>query len=342
MQNASPPRISDAHARPASVRALMFTVILLAGAPGLVFAAMLAANFYGMRDADGEIGLRAGLIVLAPLLVSALSVAAVWAATNHWLLRWFSRMQLATHNFDAGSYSPPAMAGAPSEIATMADAFDYAVNQAREREVELANALVINVRLTRELHHRVQNNLQILSSMISRQQRRTKDPALRAALSEARARMIPIALAHRFVVPPALHSVIDTQAYLKELAQQLHTTLDGEGRGVTLEVDIAEGNWSVDDATNIGLLVAEAMVVGYAGAEANKPSIAVLSWLCNDDGGSALTVGVRGTARLIDQTITQQIARQLGGEATLEADGLLRLSLGAERGITPETALELR
>lgn len=309
----------------------MFTVILLAGAPGLVFAAMLAANFYGIRGADGEIGLRAGLIVLAPLLVSALSVAAVWGATNHWLLRWFARMQTATRNFGSGAYSPPAMAGAPSEIATLADAFDYAVNQARDREVELAEALVINVRLTRELHHRVQNNLQILSSMINRQQRRTDNVALRQALSEVRARMIPIALAHRFVIPPALHTTIDTEAYLAELAQQLHTTLDGAGRGIRLELNIAQAHKSVDDATNLGLLVAEAMVTGYAGATSATPSVAVLACVCPADGGTALTVGVSGAERPIDRTITQQIARQIGGDVTFEADGLLRMAIPAGR-----------
>jgi nitrate/nitrite-specific signal transduction histidine kinase len=318
----------------------MLTVILLAGAPGLVFAAMLAANFYGIRGADGEIGLRAGLIVLAPLLVSALSVVAVWGATNHWLLRWFSRMQAATRNFGAGAYSPPAMSGAPSEIATLADAFDYAVNQAREREVELAEALVINVRLTRELHHRVQNNLQILSSMISRQQRRTSDAALWWALSEVRARMIPIALAHHFVVPPALHSTIDTEAYLAELAHQLHTTLDGAGREVKLELNIDQGHKSVDKATNLGLLVAEAMVSGYAGASAKTPSVAVLTCTCLPEGASALTVGVKGAARPIDQTIAQQIARQLGGEVNFEPDGLLRLSLPGEGSDAVENPAE--
>lgn len=305
----------------------MFTVILLAGAPGLVFAAMLAANFYGIKGADGEIGLRAGLIVLAPLLVSALSVMAVWGATNHWLLRWVSRMQAATHNFGAGAYSPPAMAGAPSEIATLADAFDYAVNEAREREVELAEALVINVRLTRELHHRVQNNLQILSSMISRQQRRTSDPALRSTLSEVRARMIPIALAHRFVVPPALHSTIDTQAYFTELGHQLHAILDGDGRGLKLEMNIEPGIKSVDDATNLGLLAAEAMVSGYSGANAATPSVAVLACIRTADGGTALTVGVMGAVQAVDRTIGEQIARQLNGKATFEPDGLLRVCL---------------
>jgi hypothetical protein len=316
----------------------MFTVILLAGAPGLVFAAMLAANFYGIKGADGEVGVRAGLIVLAPLMVSALSVVAVWAVTNHWLLRWFARMQSATRNFGDGSYSPPAMAGAPNEIATLADAFDYAVNEARAREVELAEALVINVRLTRELHHRVQNNLQILSSMVNRQQRRTTDVALRQALSEVRARMIPIALAHRFVVPPALHSTIDTEAYLTELAQQLHTTLDGAGREIKLELNIEHGHKTVDEATNVGLLVAEAMVAGYSGAAG--PSVAILACASPPGGGTTLTVGVLGGTRPIDQTLTRQIARQAGGEAVFEADGLLRLRMPEEGGEESEKYLQ--
>ncbi len=308
----------------------MFLVILLAGAPGVVFGAMLAANFYGLRVEDGEIGLRAVVVVLAPMLVSALSVVAIWAATQHWLLRWFARMQTAARNFATGNYTPPPMAGAPTEIAALADAFDDAVNQARTREDDLAEALISNVALTRELHHRVQNNIQILTSMVSRQQRRTRDPVVRRMLSEVRARMIPVALAHRFVAPPALHSIIDTDAYLAELAHQLHTVLEGEARCIKLNVSIFALDRPVDDATSIGLIIAEVFIAGYARPPEAPPAEALLRYMHEDDGGAWITVGIPGGGgRAIDEALVRQLARPLGGEVAIAEDGLVRVAIPA-------------
>jgi hypothetical protein len=317
---------TNAHPDAKSVRALMFLVILLAGTPGVVFGAMLAANFYNLRGADGEIGLRAVVIVLAPLLVSALSVIAVWAATHHWVLRWFARMQAAARNFASGDYVPPAMAGAPTEIATLADAFDDAVNQARTREHDLAEALISNVALTRELHHRVQNNIQILTSMVSRQQRRTNDPTVRRMLCEVRARMIPVALAHRFVAPPALHSSIDTNAYLAELANQLHTALEGDARCIKLDVAISARQHPVDTATNIGLIVAEAFIAGYARAAEAAPSRALLSYVVAPDGSARLSAGVPD-GRAADDVLIRQLARQVNGEVAIAEDGLVQVAI---------------
>jgi two-component sensor histidine kinase len=279
-----------------------------------------------------EITLRAALIVLSPVLVSALSIVAIWLALDRWLLRWFFRLRDAAEDFARGRYAPPPMGGAPAEISSLAAAFETAVTQSRTREADLQGALKSNMALTRELHHRVKNNLQVLSSLISRQQRRTEEPVVRNALGEARARMAPVALAYRFISPPEDLVAIDMEAYLRELTRQLHVSLNGDARGVTLTVSADSAPMAVDDATNLGLIVAEAFVSGYGHAAGMSGANATLSSVGNSDGSHTVTVGVRGAADLndsqrLDKELVQELARQLHAEAKFDPSGLITLTL---------------
>ena len=288
----------------------------------------------GRQVRQVEITFRAALIVVAPILVSALSIIAVWLAMNRWVLRWFSRLRDAAQSFAAGAYRQPEMAGAPSEIATLASAFDSAVSQAKAREHDLASALDSKMSLTRELHHRVKNNLQVLSSLISRQQRRSGDPDVAATLGETRARMAPVVLAYRFINPPEERTAIDMHAYLSELARQVHAALNGDVQGVSLNVAIDNVGLSVDDASNLGLIIAEAMVTGYANAGEN----AVASLSCKQTGTIDVAIevaaaGPRG-ARQLDKDLIAELARQVRGTAEFgEADQVtIRLPATAPQG----------
>ncbi len=283
-----------------------------------------------------EIGLQAALILLGPVLVAAFSFAVIWLALDWWVLRWFYRLQDMAEDFGAGRYAPAAMTGAPSEISDLASAFDAAVADARTRERDLATALAINTNLTRELHHRVKNNLQVLSSLVSRQQRRSEEPFVRNALSEARARMAPVALVYRFINPPEERNQIDVRAYLTELARQLHVALGGDARGVKLHIDVEHGYRSADDATNIGLVVAEALITGYANAAGMSAATATLTWRADANDACILTAGVRngaatGRERALDKELIQEIARQLNTVVTFEPPATIILPLKIER-----------
>ncbi|MGE3865752.1 MAG: cache domain-containing protein, partial [Hyphomonadaceae bacterium] len=100
------------------------------------------------RARQAELGVRAALILLAPLLVAALMVIAMSAATHRWVLRWFARLQDTAQDYALGRYAPAPMEGAPAEIAALAQALDAAVAQSRARENEVAAALAANVSLT--------------------------------------------------------------------------------------------------------------------------------------------------------------------------------------------------
>jgi two-component sensor histidine kinase len=284
---------------------------------------------------QADIGLRSALILLAPVLGAALSFAVVWLVLDLWVLRWFYRLQDLAHDFGAGRYTPIKMEAAPSEIADLATAFGGAVTDVRVRQQELTAALGANKSLTRELHHRVKNNLQVLSSLISRQQRRAPDPAIRDALGEARARMAPVALVYRFINPPEELTGVDLAPYLTELARQLHVALAGEGRGVKLEINVPAITCSADDTTNIGLIVAETMITGYANAIGAGGAEADIQLATGPRGTPALCVKIANGAATgreadVDHDLIVEVARQLGAEVQFEGPSSIVLVLKHE------------
>lgn len=284
---------------------------------------------------QADIGLRSALILLAPVLGAVLSFAVVWLVMDLWVLRWFYRLQDLAHDFGAGRYTPIKMQAAPTEISDLAAAFDGAVADVRARQQDLTAVLGANKSLTRELHHRVKNNLQVLSSLISRQQRRAADPAIRDALSEARARMTPVALVYRFINPPEDLAGVDLAPYLTELSRQLHVALAGEARGVTLEIDVPPTSCSADDTTNIGLIVAETMITGYANAIGAGGALAELR-LERVDGAPVLRVKVANAAPSgqevdLDSDLIVEVARQLGAHVQVDGYSAIQLALRHER-----------
>lgn len=263
------------------------------------------------------LGLRALLTVAAPLLAVALTALVVWGALQVWVLNWFQRLQGRVE-----SGAPTALTsldGAPPEFRDLGDAFDRTMQATRERQAALSQAAEDNKALTRDLHHHVKNNLQVLISLLSRQQKRAKSEVAQRAVAESRCRTLAIALVHRFLDPPEHLGVIDLDAYLAELARQAHATLFANGRRARLLMEIDAAVAPVTRASSAGLILTEVLIAGAA-TEANDVSIHI-RWTEMNDGVSELAVemAVDGApvAAEPDADLIRQIARQAGAEPVI-------------------------
>jgi two-component sensor histidine kinase len=116
----------------------------------------------------------------------------------------------------------------------------------REREV-----------LLREIHHRVKNNLQVISSLLGMQSHHVADPTVRAVLEESRTRVQAIALVHENLYQTHDLAEIGFAGYVRGLAAHLIATYGGAGRGITVQVDAADVRLSVTHAIPCGLIVSE-------------------------------------------------------------------------------------
>jgi PAS domain S-box-containing protein len=113
--------------------------------------------------------------------------------------------------------------------------------------------------LLREIHHRVKNNLQVISSLLQLQAQHTSDPRTLEMFRESRNRVRSMALVHeRLYQSPDLHDV-DFTAYIRGLADHLLRTYQVDTDLIKLHFDIGEVHLRIDTAVPCGLIVNELM-----------------------------------------------------------------------------------
>ena len=109
--------------------------------------------------------------------------------------------------------------------------------------------------LLREIHHRVKNNMQVISSLLNLQASKTQDPVTKAILEESRQRVRSIAIIHEKLYNSENLANIDFAIYLKSLADELCKSF---GRPEILCVlDLEAIPFEVDKAIPAGLIVNE-------------------------------------------------------------------------------------
>lgn len=111
--------------------------------------------------------------------------------------------------------------------------------------------------LLREVHHRVKNNLQVISSLINSQARTLPDAASREALRECRSRVLAIALIHEQLYRSTNYARISFSEYVRELATNIFHALNVSPLNVTLTVEMSDFPLPVDKAIPCGLILNE-------------------------------------------------------------------------------------
>jgi PAS domain S-box-containing protein len=111
--------------------------------------------------------------------------------------------------------------------------------------------------LLKEIHHRVKNNLQVISSLLSLQARHLPDPEARRIFVESQNRVQAIALVHEKLYQSRDLSRIPFDEYVQTLVSNLCHSLDGAEREISPSVDAGGITLAVDVAIPCGLIVNE-------------------------------------------------------------------------------------
>jgi len=111
--------------------------------------------------------------------------------------------------------------------------------------------------LLREIHHRVKNNLQVVSSLLSIQGREITDDKAQQAVNESRNRVHSMALIHQFLYGEQNVSSIDMPEYVGQLSRKLFSTYRVDHDQVHLHVEVDPMLLDVDTAIPVGLIINE-------------------------------------------------------------------------------------
>ena len=129
--------------------------------------------------------------------------------------------------------------------------------QVAERTAALSHSLLEKDALLREVHHRVKNNLQVITSMLRLESGRSEHPASRSVLQDMQDRVRSMALLHETIYRVGTFSAIDLGDYLRQVATQALRALQSGTEGIQLRLNLGHLMAGLDQATPCGLLVNE-------------------------------------------------------------------------------------
>ena len=196
------------------------------------------------------------------------------------------------------------------------------------RTEELRQSLREKETLLKEIHHRVKNNLQIVSSLLKMQTDTVKDHVAQAALNDSRQRVYSMALIHERLYGTERMDEIDFADYAAGLVNELSYSV-GKPPGVEIRIDAAQILLNVDQAIPCGLILNELVTnaLKYAYPAGKSGEILILLRETNDgcvslrvvDHGIGLPNGFNlKTLDSLGLSIVEILSRQIGGSLHIE------------------------
>jgi two-component sensor histidine kinase len=269
--------------------------------------------------------------IILPLIAIILTLCAIWFGTNRLVIRWLAALRKLSDEMTKGNFTDTrqAFAAAPLELRELSDDLHDMAHVIDSRTTELTDALNAKTELTREVHHRVKNNLQIVTSLLTMQAARMTDEGAQTALKQSRARIVALALIHRLTYEqdsPGTEPEVTVKTLINELSKQLRYA-HRDHRNINLSCRADEYAMSVDLAVPFALFIVEAVTNSYRhafpGGAAGKIDVSFVIDGCNarlevQDNGAGYEVETP-TGRQMGTELMEGFASQLNGSATFRS-----------------------
>jgi two-component sensor histidine kinase len=300
---------------------LVLAVLLL---PFVIYMSFLGWSYADDQFID-RITLTAG-----PILLWLIMLAVVWFTTDLQVARPVRQLTRAAEAFSRGELSNrPAPAG-PAEVRDLASMFDEMAIRIAGREHELREAIETREAMMREIHHRVKNNLQIVTSLLNLQAKAVQGESAQRAFNDIQTRVRALALVHRYLYESEDLQSVNLGAFLKELAASLQLSYGISQDQVAIEVE-ADEVWDVSDrAVPLALFMTETMsnALKHAFPQGRQGVIRILLKSGQDslvrfsveDNGIGLTEAqalAQGPQASLGMSLIKAFARQVDGKLTI-------------------------
>jgi PAS domain S-box-containing protein len=151
------------------------------------------------------------------------------------------------------------------------------ISEIKKIQAALRVSLSEKEALLKEVHHRVKNNLQVITSLLRMESRRSTQLETKAVLDDMQARIRAMALLHETLYRSGTFASVDLGAYLRQLAVQAFQTLSTSANAIRLDLNLGSVQVTMDQAIPCGLLVNElisnSLKHGFADGESGQVSV---------------------------------------------------------------------
>jgi PAS domain S-box-containing protein len=131
------------------------------------------------------------------------------------------------------------------------------ITERRKDEERIKKALVEKETLLREIHHRVKNNMQVITSLLNLQAQKIEDKNLRKPFKESEQRIRAMALVHERLYQKGYLSSINFSDYIHNIIRELKAAYRIDGRKVAIKINVEDIVLEIDSAIPCGLIINE-------------------------------------------------------------------------------------
>lgn len=177
--------------------------------------------------------------------------------------------------------------------------------------------------LLKEIHHRVKNNLQVITSLLALQSIGIKEKKIKNLFSDLQNRVISMALSHEMLYQTDDLQRIDYKAYIKKLVDGLIGSMKEHNNEIEVKLDIKEIFLNIDTSIPLGLIINELVTNSLKYAfEGNGGIISIHIKKLNDqhflleigdDGVGFADIENMGKKSSLGLTLVQKLTQQLRG-----------------------------
>lgn len=284
-----------------------------------------------------------GVAVIGPILLWLIAIGVAYLSIDRLVTRHVSYLGRATALIGRGELDTEIrpLHGAPSEIRALGDAIRDMARNLQERESEMRDLIEHQKSLILEIHHRVKNNLQMVTSLINIQLRRARTADERQALRFLEDRIQSLAIVHHHLYGTEEIDRIELGELVRDICERLKLSMSPVAAKVGFRYDLGELVVDSRVATPVALFLTEAIsnVFKHAVPPTGRHEIGVSLWtsgprfvleIRNEMAHVAVPAAQAGERQRLGMRLLRSFAAQLDGSfEKIVDDHSFRLVLSA-------------
>ena len=200
-------------------------------------------------------------------------------------------------------------------------------NRLRKTQQQLSHSLEEKETLLKEIHHRVKNNLQLITSLLNLQADGESEQTVEEFLYKGRTRVKSMALIHEHLYRSNNLANIDMQSYVQELVDSIFDSFGAVDSNITYQLEAQPTELDIDKAIPLGLIINELVSNSLKHAFENQPQGQIQIKLKNQANQVDIRIQDNGKGFLSTENpnslglqLVRILVRQLKGSFHLHAD----------------------
>lgn len=206
------------------------------------------------------------------------------------------------------------------------------ITERKLMEEQIREAYKEKETLLREIHHRVKNNMQVISSLLSMQSRTITDPAIQELFKETQSRVRSLALVHEQLYQSQNLSKINYHFYLQRITSHYLQSYGALSRSISCILEVDDVELPLDTAVPCSLVISELLTNSfkYAFPDGRPGEIRIrfsyqedenLYRLEYSDNGKGFSGSVQGQTTGIGSMLITGLINQLSGSIEVDMSG---------------------